>query len=472
MTSRRGFLAGASAALTALPGSEQAWAAPPPAGRFGHILMDADTGEVLDESAADDLFIPASTTKSITALAALSTLTPTTRFMTSVHARGPLTGGVLNGDLTLVGGGDAALDTQDLALLAKALHSKGVRRITGTYAVTGIDGPDTAVLNAQQPLQAGYNPAIGSLCLNYNRALLRWRNGTGGRRLSTHAFADKRSVPARSVLFREARGASLPRHDLADAREVWTIPAQSLRRDGERWFPVRRPALYAATVFRDLCIAEGITLPEPVETDIVPTGPPIAAHRSDVIFGQLKKMMKYSTNLTAEMMGIAATRGMTGIAPTTVEAAATATADWLLNQGIVNSAPILENHSGLSTRSRLSPRQMAMILRAGRERLGDAYASLHTTGKLRGSQDGLPDYTFRTKTGTMHFVRCLTGFIEVGRRNTVFAIFHGEDEQRALLDARYTPYDERKPQGGQRWLRGAVAHEDTVLRDWITQRIR
>jgi len=470
MTSRRRFLAGATA-FAASPAPARAATVPPPPGRTGYILVDAETGATLDARAAGDSFIPASTTKSITTLVTLSTLAPTTRFVTRIHATGPLIDGVLDGDLTLVGGGDSALDTADLAQLAKALRVKGLRRVRGRFEVTGIDGPVRPVLNAQQPLQAGYNPAIGPLCLNFNRALLRWRNRGGALDLSTYAYADDHSVPARWVAFRAGRGATTPLHTESGARETWTIPAQDLRRDGERWFPVRRPALYAATVFRDLCAEQGVTLPDPIETPLVPTGAPLALHQSDVVFAQVKKMMKYSTNLSAEMLGIAAAQRIDGTAAT-VEDAARATTGWLRREGIVQGDPVLENHSGLSTRSRLTPRQMADILRAGDRRFGSGFSGLHTTGKLRGSKAGLPPYSFQTKTGTMHFVRCLAGFVEVEGRRAIFVIFSMDDDRRAVLDARYSPYDERKPRGAGRWLRQALDHENALLRSWIARRLR
>lgn len=469
MTTRRRFLGGA-AALAAWPGAAGAALPPKPAGRTGYILLDAATGETLDARAAEDAFIPASTTKSATALVTLSTLAPTTRFVTRVHGTGPLEGGTLGGDLILVGGGDAALDTADLARLAKALRSKGVRRIAGSFLVTGIAGPRVPVLNPRQPLQANYNPAIGPLCLNFNRVLLRWRGGGATPALTALAHADDRSIPARGVVARAVKGGG-PRHALVGPREVWTLAARDLGADGERWFPVRRPALYAASVFRDLCAAEGVTLPEARESEAVPTDAPLALHRSDVVFAQIKKMMRYSNNLSAEMLGIAAAQRI-GATPLTVADAAAATTGWLRDQGIVRGEAMLANHSGLSSESRITPRQMADILRAGHERYGSGYAGLHTRGKLRGDTAGLPAYTLSTKTGTMHFVRCLAGFVEVEGRMAVFAIFNVEDERRAALDARYAPYDERRPPGARRWLRRALDHENALLRAWVSRRLR
>ncbi len=467
MTSRRAFIAGGIAAASC----PAALSAAPPSGEMGWILMDAETGAVIDSEAADGRFIPASTTKSVTALLTLSTLPPTTRFLTRIHATGVLEDGVLYGDLILVGGGDPALDTGDLAQLAKALRVKGVRRITGGFRVTAIDGPNEAVLNPHQPLQANYNPAIGSLCLNFNRVLLRWRRRNGKTKLTTHAHADSHSVPARSVLFRASPTNDSPVHDMIDGRERWTIPARDLQRDGERWFPVRDPIAYAGEVFRSLCAETGLTLPPPQRSRIIPTDTPLAMHRSDVVFAQTKKMMKFSNNLTAEVLGIAAARQLSG-APSTVDAAARATTDWVRNEAKIEDDLTLANHSGLSSASRITPRQMAEILRLGYRRFGGGYVSIHSQGKLRRVRGPLPAYTFRAKTGTMNYVRALAGFLKVEGRQAIFVIFHMDSARRAALDAAYTPYDERRPPGSGLWLRGALNHENALLTGWVRRKLR
>lgn len=96
--------------------------------------------------------VPASTTKLLTATAALVSLDPDTRFRTTAVASATPAGGVLRGDLTLVGGGDPLLASADymarfrrqpqaftdLDALAGAIQAAGVQRIEG--AVVGDEG--------------------------------------------------------------------------------------------------------------------------------------------------------------------------------------------------------------------------------------------------------------------------------------------------------------------------------------------
>ena len=89
--------------------------------------------------------VPASVTKLLTAVAALDTLGADTRLRTSVRASGPRVGGVVTGDLWLVGGGDPVLGTNawasqmarrassytSLDTLADRVVAAGVRRVSG-----------------------------------------------------------------------------------------------------------------------------------------------------------------------------------------------------------------------------------------------------------------------------------------------------------------------------------------------------
>ena len=119
----------------------------------GAIVTDLDTGAVLYSQQAGSAFVPASSAKLLTAVAALRTLGPSARFTTRV-VTGPGAG-----SLTLVGGGDPTLaagrppradypQPATLAALAAAtarwLHARGERRIRLSYDTSLFTGPLTA----------------------------------------------------------------------------------------------------------------------------------------------------------------------------------------------------------------------------------------------------------------------------------------------------------------------------------------
>ena len=472
LTTRRHFLA-LVAASAAYP-AEASDALPTlPAGRTGWLLVDTESGAVLDAQMPDEAFIPASTVKSITALLTLSAMPPTTRFPTRLYADGPIQNGVLNGDLHLVGSGDPALDTHDLWQLSEKLAQSGIRRVSGRFILHSEALPPMPVLNMQQPLQAGYNPSLSGLNLNFNRVLMKWRRSGGRTLVSGLAKADRKSVATTSVLFRTTPAPSM-QHMTQEGREIWSVPARDVRKNGQRWFPVRYPASYAGTVLRTLCEERGITLPLPIAAEAPHKGALVATHNSEVVLAQLTKMMKYSNNLTAEVLGLTAMREL-GHTPATLRQSAALTADWLRGQGGIlppdaASGLTLENYSGLSTASRLTPSQLVEILREGYRRFGSAYMTMHPEGEVRHGPN-LPQYTLYSKTGTLHHVRALTGFIEMNRRRAAFAIFSTDDDARARIDASFTPYKDTRPPGARRWLRRALAIENALLVRWINDRL-
>lgn len=76
--------------------------------------------------------IPASNQKLLTSMAALNAFGPGHRFPTIAASRKPPKGGVIRGDLWLVGSGDPELDAASMTRLAAAVHAAGITRITGS----------------------------------------------------------------------------------------------------------------------------------------------------------------------------------------------------------------------------------------------------------------------------------------------------------------------------------------------------
>jgi serine-type D-Ala-D-Ala carboxypeptidase/endopeptidase (penicillin-binding protein 4) len=89
-------------------------------------------GRIVFEHRGSLLRLPASNEKLLTSMTALSVFGPRYRFPTAARSSARPRGGVLNGDLWLVGAGDPELSDADLVGLAEALRAAGVRRITGS----------------------------------------------------------------------------------------------------------------------------------------------------------------------------------------------------------------------------------------------------------------------------------------------------------------------------------------------------
>jgi D-alanyl-D-alanine carboxypeptidase/D-alanyl-D-alanine-endopeptidase (penicillin-binding protein 4) len=373
-----------------------------PTGRQGFVLMDAVTGEVLSGHNPDEAFIPASLSKIPTTLITLASLGEEHRFTTRLVANGTVTEGVLIGDLQLVGSGDPSLRIRHLKQLAQQLAGQGIHRITGKLTFDASALPRTRHIDRAQPKNAHYNPAVSGLNLNYNL------------------------------------------HTTAGSRRT-----------------VSEPGRWAARQFYSHAARLGIKLPKPVRAEQRLGGETLAAHTSAPVSEILRRMMKRSTNLTAEALGALSNKA-TGPAPASLGNAAWRTADWLKTSigdpgGEGWRGFRLANHSGLSTRSRATPRQMASILRLGYLRFGTRFTDLHHKTAPAGYQA----YTLRGKMGTMRFVRGYAGFLTVGGREMIFAIMANDASGRALADAG------RSGLPSKAWMRKARQFEHLVLSEWV-----
>lgn len=113
----RGGKAAARPAATALDASDLIAAAKLGAASVAYVLMDAQSGEVLETREPDLALPPASVAKAVTSLYALEKLGAGYRFATRVIATGPVSGGIVQGDIVLAGGGDPTLQTDQLLSL-------------------------------------------------------------------------------------------------------------------------------------------------------------------------------------------------------------------------------------------------------------------------------------------------------------------------------------------------------------------
>lgn len=84
---------------------------------------------------SQQMALPASTLKVITALAALLQLGPDYRFSTTFESAGTINNGILEGNLVARFSGDPMLGRQQLRNMVAELHKQGVRRIAGNLLI-------------------------------------------------------------------------------------------------------------------------------------------------------------------------------------------------------------------------------------------------------------------------------------------------------------------------------------------------
>ncbi|MFD2173832.1 D-alanyl-D-alanine carboxypeptidase/D-alanyl-D-alanine-endopeptidase [Rhodobacter lacus] len=431
-------------------------------GEVGYIVADARSGLVLEAMNADHAMAPASTAKTITTLYALETLGSSYRFTTRLLATGPVSGGVLRGDLILAGGADPTLETDGLAELAAQLVRAGVRGVTGKFYTWGGAIPYAAEIAADQPVHVGYNPSISGLILNYNRVHFRWKRGQGGYALAMEAWSEKYQPAAYTIdATLTNRKAPLFDYRQAGGKEHWTVASGGLNKAGSLWLPVRLPEAYAGDVFQSLARAQGCVLPAPEPLRSLPGGArELAARRSVDLPVILRSMLKYSTNITAEAVGMTATaaRGVNAARG----ASGAAMSAWLSGK-LGGAKARFVDHSGLGAEDRISPLEMVRAVtllgpKAGLRGLMKPFGLRDAAGRTV----TVPGLRVDAKTGTLNFVSTLTGFITApDGTELTFAIFTGDLARRARAQG-------GQPEGSKAWIGRSKILQSQLITRWAT----
>lgn len=412
----------------------------------------------LQERHADLPMPPASVAKAVTALYALERLGPDHRFETRIMRTGAVSGGRLEGDLLLVGGADPHLDSDRLGDLVAALAATGLRRVTGRFVV--VDGalPFRERLVRDQPDHVGYNPALAGLILNFNRVHFEWARKDGGWRIVLDARGERYSPPVDIADVRvENRDQPVFSYRRAAGRDRWSVASTALGEAGSRWLPVRDPAAYVASAFRALARAQGIDLPQPVFRRDLPSGAQrIVADVSQPLSVILRSMLKFSTNLTAEVVG------MTASGAADLDGSAREMTLWA--RSALAPGLDLRDHSGLNAASRVTARgMMQMMQRAGKLRHG---ALLEGMMRESGVDDGSGKASatrIHAKSGTMNFVSGLSGYVRGGDdRALAFAVFAADLPRREAV-----PVAQREsPDGVSGWIKRARRLQGALISGW------
>lgn len=484
MQTRRGVVAGllatmAAAGGAAAGGAAPVWAAPVLGGRpkprpFGdqvapdliaaaglggaisYLAIEGRTGAVVAAHNMDEAMAPASVTKAVTSLYALARLGADHRFKTRVLAVGQLRGSVLEGDLILAGGGDPTLNTDRLGDLAAVLAKMGLRQITGQFYYYEAALPYHRAIANDQPEHVGYNPSLSGLILNFNRAHFVWTKASDGWQGEMNAEGQRYNPPLRGIgVSIVAREAPLFIYDDRDLQESWSVAAASLGKGGSRWLPVRHPGRYAGEVFQSLCAIHGIRLPDVSELRALHNeGQVLAEDRSPPLVDLLKDMMRYSTNITAEAIGLA-TSGQSSLAQS-----AQMMTTWVRARFAVNA--VFADHSGLGPGSRITARDMVKILSEA-ALTPNAPKLFDLMRAMAVAEVGDPNIMTFAKSGTLNFVSGLAGYLRKSdQKSLVFAIFSNDMARRDAV-----PIAAReRPDGAAAWTKRARKMQRALIAHW------
>jgi D-alanyl-D-alanine carboxypeptidase/D-alanyl-D-alanine-endopeptidase (penicillin-binding protein 4) len=431
-------------------------------GAVSFVVADAATGAVLAAREPDLSMPPASVVKAVTALYALDRLGAAYRFATRVLVTGPVEAGVVQGDLVLVGGGDPTLQTDQLGDLVALLAKAGVKGVAGRFLYWEGALPRVRAISADQPVHVGYNAALAGLNLNFNRVHFEWKRAGGDWQVAIDARGERFVPPVEMVEVAVAgREAPLFTYDEGPV-EGWTVASGALGKGGSRWLPVRDPGRYVAEVFRTLARAQGIRLGLGERVETLPGGQEVARVESEPLTEVLREMLRFSTNVTAECVGLTAS----GLG--SLEASAGAMSAWA--RAAFGAEVDLHDHSGLGGRSRATAAGMAKILVAA-EKGGRGLKPILRDVGMKDDKGGVikgHPVKVRAKSGTLNFVSGLAGHVSPpptsknGGRELVFAIFTGDPDRRDAVPVALR----EDPEGASAWNKRARRLQGQLVSRW------
>jgi D-alanyl-D-alanine carboxypeptidase/D-alanyl-D-alanine-endopeptidase (penicillin-binding protein 4) len=388
---------------------------------------------------------PASTLKLLTSVVALDVLGTGVRGNTELRTEAPLKDGALLGDLVLKGGADPDLGVPEFWAMLTDLRAQGVRDVRGDLVLDRTLFRPARMDFAVPPFDATpefyYNVIPDALQLSASVLPLEFTAGSEG--------VSARTVPVLPGLTIASR------MTLNDKRcERWSDdwqPATFERRGGllnielHGSFPrgcTQRAGLQlldrnelAERLFRALWEGLGGRWVGRVREGSAPGASRLLSRRESRPWGEvMRNLNKNSDNIQARLLYLML--GVPGMAvdpqSTTLQLADRAVRGWLSSKQIADEGLVLDNGSGLSRRERITPWQLARVLK-------EAYASRYAPdlamslpvagvdGSMRNRlKDSPAEGRARLKVGGLSNVSSIAGYVEdpLGRPWAVVAFIN------------------------------------------------
>lgn len=458
------------------PQSERAILGGMPPKQVGFILYDLDRALVIRAHNRDVGFIPASTSKVPTAIAALEVLGPGHRYETILAYRGSISGGTLKGDLWLRGTGEPLLGTGDLMGMIDAIEKKGIRRIDGHFFFDESDLTRLEQIDEGMDRDVSYNAGLSALSFDYNSIVAEWKRD---RKSDTTEIYLIPTLPMnRAGIFSEKLRENVTFAYREDGGiESWLLSPEEKTSGSDR-LPVKRPGLYTAQLFAKLCAMRRISLPAPVPGTMPGSARTLTVHEGARLIDILDTTLTYSINLSSELILLSTAKKISGKA-LTLEESARAMGEYLSGRmrSVHWEGLRLANGSGLTTMSRISPEQMLafLVYADTRDYGGKRFRYLLPASGWTWSlarRLGRPETAFRVwaKTGTINFAQGLAGYLHTSTgRSMAFVVFVNDMDTRRRYDA---DPDRRNKEWSRRvaaWHNGARSVMDGLVATWIRE---
>jgi D-alanyl-D-alanine carboxypeptidase/D-alanyl-D-alanine-endopeptidase (penicillin-binding protein 4) len=431
-----------------------------PEANLGYVVVSLADGRVKRVHQVTNAFIPASMVKLATAFAGLEVLGAEHRFSTPIYAVERPDGLHLH----LSGGGDPVLVQEDMQRLATSLARQvaGFRIAGFTYDSDGL--PFISAIDPSDDIANSYNPPVAALSVNFNRQWLRWERAPDHFAMLVSMLPDLGQAAPGVAAIRASDGRpvqvldGLPTRFLIEPR----VPSK-----GQRRVAVRRPALRAAMMVQRYAVEAGVVLPLPTQGARPAEALVLTQVSSRPMTEIAAALMKFSNNLSAELVGLAVANKL-GQRPGTLREGAATVRAWVGERvpAMTGDGMQWSNQSGLSGEARLSPLALLSLLQhAGPRAFGDQ-RFLDLLHEPRWSERD-PTLTIRAKSGTMSYARGQAGLlITKDGREFLFVLMHTDFDARARFEAHPQRFANPIRRQAGRWVAQARVLEQALLRHW------
>jgi serine-type D-Ala-D-Ala carboxypeptidase/endopeptidase (penicillin-binding protein 4) len=395
---------------------------------------NVETGETLFAYNPDLLVNPASVTKMFTTAASLCLLHPDYRFKTEVYAHDEPENGKIQGPIYLKGYGDPFLVNERLFYLACELRSLDIQRIEGPLILDDsyFDGEGEGPGWDQDDTSRSYQAPMGALSLNFNTVRIQVFPGEGvgkSARLEILPDSDHFRLVNRVTTGLKRTRIYLDTDGIGRRTRVVVRGQVSLHHPGSRHFcRIIFPTWYTGHSFRKALGQAGVRTRNLVRRGKVPSHAQLIYTLRSPALGELvRKVNKRSQNFMAEQMFKTLGAELIGEPGTWHKGQQVINAFLEEEVGIPAGSYVLHNGSGLNDVNRVSASHVVALLRYMWTRFDvrpDFLASLAVAG-ADGTVMGRFAHpslarTMRLKTGGLHNVRALAGYIRT-RGEQVYA---------------------------------------------------
>ena len=398
-----------------------------PASRTGLYVAWEGGGEIAMLN-LDRPFNPASSIKLVTSMAALDLLGPYHKWTTSMMVAAPVVDGSLRGDLYLRGEGDPFLTNERLAYLVLGLRRRGIDTVAGDVVIDdsafdiGRHDPSSFDGAGTKP----YNAAPGASVVNFGstKVVIHVTDGEVDAFLeppsTTFEFVNQLKVRKGKCTgnWRRRIRERLSRRADGTARLIisGTYPSGC----GERSFFMlgqSDPAAHlAGAVTRIFSEMGGTVLGSWRKARTPRNAKTIVADESVTLAEVIRGMNKYSNNFMARNIFLSiGGNGHEG--PISVVQSRSEVTNWFAKMGIDTTGLHVDNGSGLSRNTRITPRQFgeSMLDFSKRAYKHELIASMAVLGKdgtaRRWNKKKRSEGNAHIKTGTLANARSTAGVI-------------------------------------------------------------